>query len=72
VAVHRSFVSTAFRTSRNGTTQSADRLQEALDGTFGPERVFVKVPAASNVSPAEGYQFFRCSARSISTGIRAS
>ncbi|MGW2784074.1 alkaline phosphatase D family protein [Streptomyces populi] len=30
----------------------------ALDGTFGPERVFVKAPAASNVSPAGGYQFF--------------
>ncbi|WP_320775337.1 alkaline phosphatase D family protein [Streptomyces sp. CRN 30] len=30
----------------------------ALDGTFGPERVFVKAPTASNVSPAEGYQFF--------------
>jgi alkaline phosphatase D len=29
-----------------------------LDGTFGPERVFVKAPTASNVSPAEGYQFF--------------
>ncbi|MEV4339348.1 alkaline phosphatase D family protein [Streptomyces sp. NPDC049590] len=29
-----------------------------LDGTFGPERVFVKAPAASNVSPAGGYQFF--------------
>ncbi|MCT7354987.1 alkaline phosphatase D family protein [Streptomyces sp. 15-116A] len=30
----------------------------ALDDTFGPERVFVKAPTASNVSPAEGYQFF--------------
>ncbi|MFJ4848246.1 MULTISPECIES: alkaline phosphatase D family protein [unclassified Streptomyces] len=30
----------------------------ALDGTFGPERVFVKAPTAANVSPAEGYQFF--------------
>ncbi|MFV0137295.1 alkaline phosphatase D family protein [Streptomyces sp. HMX87] len=30
----------------------------ALDGTFGPERVFVKAPAAANVSPAGGYQFF--------------
>ncbi|WP_049576412.1 alkaline phosphatase D family protein [Streptomyces sp. SBT349] len=30
----------------------------ALDGTFGPDRVFVKAPEASNVSPAEGYQFF--------------
>ncbi|MEZ3180468.1 alkaline phosphatase D family protein [Streptomyces pimonensis] len=30
----------------------------ALDGTFGPERVWVKAPSASNVSPAEGYQFF--------------
>ncbi|RKN08591.1 alkaline phosphatase D family protein [Streptomyces radicis] len=30
----------------------------ALDATFGPERVFVKAPEASNVSPAEGYQFF--------------
>ncbi|MFF8731460.1 alkaline phosphatase D family protein [Streptomyces sp. NPDC015171] len=30
----------------------------ALDGTFGPERVFVKAPTASNVSPAGGYQFF--------------
>ncbi|GGZ86766.1 hypothetical protein GCM10010389_26340 [Streptomyces echinoruber] len=30
----------------------------ALDGTFGPNRVFVKAPAASNVSPAQGYQFF--------------
>ncbi|MFD7811417.1 alkaline phosphatase D family protein [Streptomyces sp. NPDC059785] len=29
-----------------------------LDGTFGPERVFVKAPTASNVSPAGGYQFF--------------
>ncbi|MGW3914433.1 alkaline phosphatase D family protein [Streptomyces sp. NPDC005070] len=30
----------------------------ALDNTFGPERVFVKAPVASNVSPAGGYQFF--------------
>ncbi|MEU6368842.1 alkaline phosphatase D family protein [Streptomyces sp. NPDC046931] len=30
----------------------------ALDGTFGPDRVFVKAPTASNVSPAGGYQFF--------------
>ncbi|NEY30994.1 alkaline phosphatase [Streptomyces sp. PRKS01-65] len=30
----------------------------ALDGTFGPERVFVKAPATANVSPAGGYQFF--------------
>ncbi|MFI9831320.1 alkaline phosphatase D family protein [Streptomyces sp. NPDC051913] len=30
----------------------------ALDNTFGPERVFVKAPTASNVSPAGGYQFF--------------
>ncbi|GGT08419.1 alkaline phosphatase D family protein [Streptomyces griseoviridis] len=30
----------------------------ALDGTFGPERVFVKAPTASNVSPADGHQFF--------------
>ncbi|MFJ9538962.1 alkaline phosphatase D family protein [Streptomyces sp. NPDC101225] len=30
----------------------------ALDATFGPDRVFVKAPTASNVSPAEGYQFF--------------
>ncbi|MFI6205995.1 alkaline phosphatase D family protein [Streptomyces sp. NPDC051041] len=30
----------------------------ALDDTFGPERVFVKAPAVSNVSPAGGYQFF--------------
>jgi alkaline phosphatase D len=30
----------------------------ALDGTFGPERVFVKAPTASNVSPGGGYQFF--------------
>ncbi|MEV8032480.1 alkaline phosphatase D family protein [Streptomyces sp. NPDC086182] len=29
-----------------------------LDNTFGPERVFVKAPVASNVSPAGGYQFF--------------
>ncbi|MEU6218576.1 alkaline phosphatase D family protein [Streptomyces sp. NPDC047022] len=30
----------------------------ALDNTFGPERVFVKAPTDSNVSPAGGYQFF--------------
>ncbi|WP_225839182.1 alkaline phosphatase [Streptomyces sp. NK08204] len=30
----------------------------ALDGTFGPERVFVKAPPTANVSPAGGYQFF--------------
>ncbi|WP_030865398.1 alkaline phosphatase D family protein [Streptomyces sp. NRRL S-37] len=30
----------------------------ALDGTFGPERVWVKAPSASNVSPIGGYQFF--------------
>ncbi|WP_406328275.1 alkaline phosphatase D family protein [Streptomyces sp. NBC_00203] len=30
----------------------------ALDNTFGPERVFVKAPTAANVSPAGGYQFF--------------
>lgn len=29
-----------------------------LDATFGPERVWVKAPTASNVSPAGGYQFF--------------
>ncbi len=29
-----------------------------LDGTFGPERVFVKAPTTANVSPAGGYQFF--------------
>ncbi|MFF1448955.1 alkaline phosphatase D family protein [Streptomyces sp. NPDC058274] len=29
-----------------------------LDATFGPERVFLKAPTASNVSPAGGYQFF--------------
>ncbi|MGA5809930.1 alkaline phosphatase D family protein [Streptomyces cellulosae] len=29
-----------------------------LDGTFGPERVFLKAPATANVSPAGGYQFF--------------
>ncbi|ANS63685.1 alkaline phosphatase [Streptomyces lincolnensis] len=29
-----------------------------LDGTFGPDRVFVKAPTVANVSPAEGYQFF--------------
>ncbi|MFJ2832369.1 alkaline phosphatase D family protein [Streptomyces sp. NPDC087263] len=30
----------------------------SLDNTFDPERVFVKAPTASNVSPAGGYQFF--------------
>ncbi|CCK31695.1 alkaline phosphatase [Streptomyces davaonensis JCM 4913] len=30
----------------------------ALDNTFGPERVFLKAPTVANVSPAEGYQFF--------------
>ncbi|GAA2445604.1 alkaline phosphatase D family protein [Streptomyces macrosporus] len=30
----------------------------ALDGTFGPERVFVKAPERGNVSPSEGYQFY--------------
>ncbi|KPI11125.1 Alkaline phosphatase D-related protein [Actinobacteria bacterium OK074] len=30
----------------------------ALDATFGPDRVFVKAPVDSNVSPAGGYQFF--------------
>ncbi len=30
----------------------------ALDSTFGPERVFLKAPTVANVSPAEGYQFF--------------
>ncbi|GAA2285130.1 alkaline phosphatase D family protein [Streptomyces hawaiiensis] len=30
----------------------------ALDGTFGPDRVFVKAPTIANVSPAGGYQFF--------------
>ncbi len=29
-----------------------------LDATFGPERVFLKAPDRSNVSPAEGYQFY--------------
>ncbi|OQD54076.1 alkaline phosphatase [Streptomyces phaeoluteigriseus] len=29
-----------------------------LDGTFGPDRVFVKAPTTANVSPADGYQFF--------------
>ncbi|MFF3719315.1 alkaline phosphatase D family protein [Streptomyces prasinus] len=30
----------------------------ALDGTFGPERVFVKAPDTANVSPAGGHQYF--------------
>ncbi|MFD5947825.1 alkaline phosphatase D family protein [Streptomyces collinus] len=30
----------------------------ALDGTFGPDRVFVKAPTTANVSPASGFQFF--------------
>ncbi|WP_165986083.1 alkaline phosphatase [Streptomyces sp. YIM 98790] len=30
----------------------------ALDGTFGPERVFVRAPERANVSPAEGFQFY--------------
>lgn len=30
----------------------------ALDNTFGAERVFVKAPTTANVSPAGGYQFF--------------
>ncbi|GKQ41750.1 alkaline phosphatase [Streptomyces sp. A012304] len=30
----------------------------ALDATFGPDRVFVKAPSTANVSPADGYQFF--------------
>lgn len=30
----------------------------ALDGTFGPEVVFQKVPPAPNMSPLAGYQFF--------------
>ncbi|MEE1940331.1 alkaline phosphatase D family protein [Streptomyces sp. TRM 70361] len=30
----------------------------ALDGTFGPERVFVKAPERGNVPPSEGYQFY--------------
>ncbi|MEU0244414.1 alkaline phosphatase D family protein [Streptomyces sp. NPDC006235] len=29
-----------------------------LDGTFGPDRVFLKAPTTANVSPADGYQFF--------------
>jgi alkaline phosphatase D len=29
-----------------------------LDGTFGPEAVFVQAPPAANTSPAQGYQFF--------------
>lgn len=30
----------------------------SLDGTFGPERVFVKAPERGNVAPSEGYQFY--------------
>jgi len=30
----------------------------ALDGTFGPEAVFVAAPPRPNTSPAEGFQFF--------------
>ncbi|RKF24583.1 alkaline phosphatase D family protein [Micromonospora globbae] len=30
----------------------------ALDGTFGPEAVFVHAPPRANTSPAEGYQHF--------------
>ena len=30
----------------------------ALDGTFGPEAVFVAAPPRPNVSPLEGFQFF--------------
>ncbi|WP_246039471.1 alkaline phosphatase D family protein [Glycomyces buryatensis] len=29
-----------------------------LDGTFGPEAVFVKAPPTANTSPAGGYQFY--------------
>jgi alkaline phosphatase D len=29
-----------------------------LDGTFGPEAVFVHAPPRANVSPAEGFQHF--------------
>jgi alkaline phosphatase D len=30
----------------------------ALDGTFGPEAVFVNAPPAANTSPADGFQHF--------------
>jgi alkaline phosphatase D len=30
----------------------------ALDGTFGPEAVFVHAPPVANTSPADGYQHF--------------
>ena len=30
----------------------------ALDGTFGPERVFLKAPEAANVAPSQGFQFY--------------
>ena len=41
----------------------------ALDGTFGPERVFVKAPTAANVSPRRATS---SSARSTSTATAAS
>ncbi len=42
----------------SGPLNSGAFPASALDGTFGPERVFVKAPTASNVSPAGDYQFF--------------
>jgi hypothetical protein len=42
----------------NGPLNAGAFPVNALDGTFGPEQVFVKAPARANVSPAEGYPFY--------------
>ncbi len=47
-----------FREFVSGPLNAGAYPAGALDGTFGPDRVFVKAPTASNVSPAEGHQFF--------------
>lgn len=44
----------------SGPLNSGAFPASALDGTFGPERVFVKAPdsAHANTAPIDGYQFF--------------
>jgi len=42
----------------SGPIHAGSFPQNALDNTFGPQRVYVKAPATPNAPPSEGLQFF--------------
>ena len=42
----------------SGPIHAGSFPQNALDNTFGPQRVYVKAPGTPNVPPSEGLQFF--------------